>query len=62
MRTNPFNEAFAFLIGTSTFHKEAGFQSVFVVPLFFALIIASILIARRNWLADPAQRTAEHQS
>ena len=62
MRTNPFNEAFAFLIGRSSFHNEAGVQSIFMVPLFWALLIASILIARRSWLADPNQRTTQHMA
>ena len=60
MRTTPFYDAFEFLVGTSTFHKEAGAQGIFMVPLFWALLIASVMIARRNWLADPSQRTPEH--
>jgi hypothetical protein len=60
MRTNPFNDAWAFLTGTSSFHQEAGFQSIFMVPLFYVLLAASIWIARRNWLEDPQQRTSEH--
>lgn len=60
MRTNPFNEIWAFLTGTSSFHQEAGTQGIFMVPLFWALLLASLYIARRNWLQDPAQRTSEH--
>jgi hypothetical protein len=30
------------------------------VALFLALIVASILIAIRNWQEDPSQRTASH--
>lgn len=60
MRTNPFVETWAFLTGTSSFHQEAGTQGIFMVPLFFLLLAASIWIARRNWMADPQQRTAEH--
>lgn len=60
MRTNPFIEAWAFLTGTSSFHQEAGFQSIFMVPLFYILLAASIWIARKNWLEDPQQRTMEH--
>lgn len=60
MRTNPLNEAWAFLTGTSSFHAEAGFQGYFMVPLFWALLLASFYIAWRNWQEDTAQRTAEH--
>lgn len=60
MRTNPFIESWAFLTGTSSFHQEAGFQSIFMVPLFYILLAASVWIARRNWLEDPQQRTTEH--
>jgi hypothetical protein len=60
MRTNPLNEAWAFLTGTSSFHQEAGAQGILMVPLFYILLIASIWIARKNWLEDPSQRTTEH--
>lgn len=60
MRTNPFVETWAFLTGTSSFHQEAGAQGVFLVPLFYVVLGASIWIARRNWLEDPQQRTTEH--
>ena len=60
MRTNPLNETWAFLTGTSSFHQEAGFQGIFMVPLFYILLAAGIWIARKNWIEDPSQRTAEH--
>lgn len=60
MRTNPFNEAFAFLTGKSSFHQEAGTQGILMVPLFWVLLIASIYIARKNWQDDPEQRTSLH--
>lgn len=60
MRTNPFVESFAFLTGTSTFHNEAGWQGILMVPLFYGLLGASIWIAHRAWTLYPEQRTAEH--
>jgi hypothetical protein len=60
VRTNPFSDAWAFLTGTSSFHDEAGFQGIFMVPLFWALLLASFYIAWRNWSEDPEQRTTEH--
>jgi hypothetical protein len=60
VRTNPLSDSWAFLIGQSDFHREAGTQGIFMVPLFYALVIASIVIAIRNWSADPEQRTAHH--
>lgn len=60
MRTTPFNDAWEFLTGNSSFHHEAGTQGIFMVPLFYALLIASFWIARKNWVSDPQQRTTEH--
>ena len=60
MRTNPFNEAWAFLTGTSSFHAEAGTQGILMVPLFYLLVLASIYIAWRNWTEDAEQRSIEH--
>jgi uncharacterized membrane protein YphA (DoxX/SURF4 family) len=59
MRTNPFTDAFYFLIGNTPDHQGSGVKYL-MVALFWAALIASLVIARRNWLADPAQRTAEH--
>lgn len=60
MRTNPFNDAYEFLIGTSSFHQSAGVQGQIMIPLFWFLLIASIAIASINWRQDPNQRTTEH--
>ena len=61
MRTNPFYDSWLFLIGDSNDHKGSGVRYLLVL-LFLALLIASALIARRNWQQDPAQRTREHLS
>jgi len=59
MRTNPFYDAWLFLIGRTGEHEASGIGWLLTV-LFLALLGASIWIARKNWLQDPAQRTKEH--
>jgi len=59
MRTNPFLDTFLFLIGRTPDHQNSGVGPLLTV-LFLVLLIASFVIARRNWLIDPAQRTYEH--
>lgn len=60
MRTNPFYDAYEFMIGASGFHQQAGAQGYVMVVLFWGLLIASFYIAWRNWQEDPDQRTIEH--
>jgi hypothetical protein len=59
MRTNPFSDTFLFLIGSTPDHQGSGI-GLLLVLLFWALMMATVFIARRNWLADPAQHTFEH--
>jgi len=59
MRTNPFNDTWLFLIGATPDHDGTGARSLLGV-LFWALLIASILIAWKNWRDDPGQRTGSH--
>ena len=59
MRTNPFTDAFLFLIGQTPDHDGSGIRYL-LVALFWALAIAGVVVAKRNWDADPAQRTTEH--
>ena len=59
MRTNPFYDAWLFLIGQTDDHRNSGVGPL-LVGLFLALLIGSIWIARRNWQEDPSQRTREH--
>jgi uncharacterized membrane protein YphA (DoxX/SURF4 family) len=59
MRTNPFTDTFLFLIGQTPDHDGSGVRYL-LVALFWALAIAGIVIAKRNWDADPSQRTREH--
>jgi hypothetical protein len=59
MRTNPFYDAWLFLIGRTSDHENSGAGWLLTI-LFIALLLASIWIARRNWREDPAQRTGRH--
>jgi hypothetical protein len=59
MRTNPFYDAWLFLIGRTSDHENSGVGWLLTI-LFIALLLGSIWIARRNWREDPSQRTKEH--
>lgn len=59
MRTNPFYDAWLFLIGSTSDHENSGVGWLLTV-LFLALLGASIWIARKNWQQEAAQRTKEH--
>jgi len=59
MRTNPFNDAWLFLIGASSDHHE-GVLGWLLTILFITLLLTSIWIAWRNWQQAPAQRTGGH--
>jgi uncharacterized membrane protein YphA (DoxX/SURF4 family) len=57
---DPFSDAWQFVIGNTADHNELGPWKYLFVALFLALIIASIVIAIRNWQEDPSQRTASN--
>ena len=59
MRTNPFYDAWLFLIGRTSDHENSGVGWLLTL-LFLVLLAASIWIAVRNWQADPGQRTTKH--
>ena len=59
MRTNPFYDAWLFLIGDTGDHQRSGVPHLLVV-IFLAALLASVLIAWRNWQRDPTQRTIGH--
>lgn len=61
MRTNPFYDAWLFLIGHTPDHENSGVGWLLIL-LFLTLLAASLWIARKNWRQDPAQRTARHVS
>ena len=60
MRVNPFYNSWLFLIGETDPHLGIGAWRYLMVAIFWALAIASIFLAYRNWQADPAQRTQVH--
>lgn len=60
MRTDPFTDSYMFLIGQQPDQQALGVFGWFFVVLFWALLVGSVLIALRNWQADPQQRSAAH--
>lgn len=59
MRTNPFYDAWLFLLGQTGDHENSG-VGLLLTLLLLALLVASVWIAWRNWQQDPAQRTSGH--
>jgi hypothetical protein len=59
MRTNPFYDAWLFLIGATGDHQGTGIGWL-LTGLFLVLLLVSISIAIRNWRQDPTQRTGHH--
>jgi uncharacterized membrane protein YphA (DoxX/SURF4 family) len=57
---NPFSDFWDFVIGNTNDHNDLGSWKYLFVALFLALVVASVVIAVRNWREDPAQRTASH--
>jgi hypothetical protein len=55
---NPFSDFWEFLIGHTDDHNFLGSWKYVFVALFLTLLIASVVIAARNWQEDPSQRTA----
>jgi hypothetical protein len=60
MRTNPFYDTWLFLIGAQPDQVALGAWRWPLALLFLGLLVASVLVARENWRADPTQRTAGH--
>jgi uncharacterized membrane protein YphA (DoxX/SURF4 family) len=58
--SNPFSDFWDFLIGNTSDHNYLGSWKYLFVALFLVLVIASVIIAVKNWQEDPAQRTASH--
>jgi uncharacterized membrane protein YphA (DoxX/SURF4 family) len=56
----PISDFWDFLIGNTNDYNDLGSWKYVFMALFLALIIASIVIAVRNWQEDPAQRTTSH--
>ena len=60
MRTNPFHDAWLFIIGATPDHEKLGAFKYFFVALFLALLAASLWIAWTNWREDANQRSGVH--
>ena len=60
MPTNPFIDVRHFLTGTTGDYLHQGNWRYLILVLFWALLLASIAVAVRNWQQDPAQRTSQH--
>jgi hypothetical protein len=60
MRTNPFHDAWLFIVGSTPDHEKLGAFKYFFVALFLALLAASLWIAWTNWREDANQRSGVH--
>jgi len=60
MRTDPFFDAWLFVIGATEDHEKIGILKYVFVALFLVLVAASLWIAWTNWREDPAERTGVH--
>jgi uncharacterized membrane protein YphA (DoxX/SURF4 family) len=60
MQRTPLTDVLQFLTGTTGDYLELGAWRFLILTLFWALLIASVIIAFRNWREDPAQRTGQH--
>jgi uncharacterized membrane protein YphA (DoxX/SURF4 family) len=57
---NPLSDFWDFLIGNTDDHNALGSWKYLLVALFSALVLASVVIAVKNWREDPSQRTGAH--
>ena len=60
MPTNPFVDIWHFLTGNTNDYLHQGAWRYVILALFWALMLASIAMAVRNWQQDPTQRTGRH--
>lgn len=60
MPKNPMTDMWQFLTATTSDYLDLGGWRYLLLVLFWALMLAGIFIAWRNWREDPAQRTAQH--
>jgi len=60
MPANPITDVWHFLTATTTDYLKQGNLRFVILALFWALLLASIAIAIRNWREDPSQRTGRH--
>jgi hypothetical protein len=58
MKTDPFTDSFWLLLGQTGYDEPLSWGRWVMVALLLILLTDSVAIARANWSADPAQRTA----
>ena len=59
MRTNPFYDAWLFLLGQTGDHQGTGVGGL-LTAIFLLLLVSSFCIAVCSWRGDAAQRTGHH--
>ena len=60
MPKNPITDVWQFLTASTQDHLDLGAWRFVLGALFLLLLIGSVVIAWRNWSADPEQRTGRH--
>jgi uncharacterized membrane protein YphA (DoxX/SURF4 family) len=60
MPTNPLSDVWHFLTATTSDYLRLGNWRYLILALFWALLLASIAVAFKNWREDSAQRDARH--
>ena len=60
MPKNPFTDVWQFLTATTSDYMALGGWRFLILALFWVLLVASIVIAVKNWNEDPAQRSGRH--
>lgn len=60
MPKTPVTDVWQFLTATTSDYVQLGSWRYLILALFWALLIASIVIALQNWRQDPEQRTGQH--
>jgi uncharacterized membrane protein YphA (DoxX/SURF4 family) len=57
---NPLTDVWQFLTATTSDYVSLGVWRYLLLALFWALLIASLVVAVRNWQEDPQQRSGRH--
>jgi uncharacterized membrane protein YphA (DoxX/SURF4 family) len=60
MPKNPLTDVWQFVTATTGDYMALGGWRFLILALFWALLVASVIIAVRNWNEDPEQRSARH--
>lgn len=60
MPKNPISDVWQFLTASTSDYLDLGGWRFLILSLFWVLMIASVVVALRNWQEDPAQRTGRN--